>query len=230
MPYTGQFQKLLRMKKIIRVTKSLIAQGDYKFFWQIFKKKIYSTEIAFGFRLDLEQGVKQRRALIPITIRPSQREDDIYFLDNKTTGLIEKLDTCYVAINKEGIPCFRCWLIDASQNLKLEQFWGKTFPALSNDEMLIENVFTNPKFRGLGIFPAVLTQVSNKGKELGAKYTISFGEVSNKNTTRSMAYAGFKPFVCRKVVWFLFKKRVKFIPISEDLMKDYHEVIKGIPK
>src|SRR5690606_2418290 len=106
------------MKKVINVTKSLIHQGDFDFFWQLFKKKIYSNEMAFGFKLDLEQGLKKRRALIPISTRLSQKGDEIYFLDNKTTGLIEKLNTCYVAINKEGIPCFRGWLIDSSQNGK----------------------------------------------------------------------------------------------------------------
>jgi hypothetical protein len=217
------------MKKIFNVTKSLIIQGDYKFFWEILKKKIYSSEMAFGFKLNLEQGVKLRRALIPITIRLAQKEDDTYFLDNKTTGLIEKLDTRYVATNKEGIPCFRCWLIDSSQNHKLRQFWGDTFPALKNDEMLIENVFTNPKFRGLGIFPAVLGQVSEEGKKLGAKYTISFGEINNKNTTRSMAYAGFEPYILRRVNWFFFKKKVTFLPIPDTLLKDYYEITKGIP-
>ena len=118
------------MKKVINVTKSLIVQGDYKFFWQLFKKKIYSNEMAFGFKMDLEQGIKKRRALIPIITRPSQKGDNIYFEDNKTTGLIEKLETCYVATNKEGIPCFRGWLIDSSQNGKLRQFWGDRFPTL----------------------------------------------------------------------------------------------------
>lgn len=218
------------MQKIFKVTRSLIDRGDYRFFWQIFKKKIYSTEMAFGFKLNLEQGVKLRKALIPINIRLSQKEDDIYFLDNKTTGLIERLKTCYIATNKEGIPCFRCWLIDHSQNNKLRQFWGNTFPPLNHDELLIENVFTNPKFRGLGIFPAVLGLVSEEGKKLGAKYTISFGEVSNKNTTRSMAYAGFKPYIYRKVDWFLFRKKVTFLPIPENLLKDYYEITKGIPR
>lgn len=184
--------------------------------------------MAFGFKLDLEHGLKKRRALIPISTRLSQKGDEIYFLDNKTTGLIEKLNTCYVAINKEGIPCFRGWLIDSSQNGKLKQFWGNTFPTLAKDEMLIENVFTNPKFRGLGIFPSVLGQISEIARELGANYTISFGEISNKNTTRSMTYAGFKPYILRTVRWFLFIKWVRFGPIPDNLMQDYEEITRDI--
>ena len=218
------------MIKVYKVTKSLISQGDFKFFWNVFKKKIYSTEMAFGFKLDLEHGLKARKALIPFTIREFRDNDEVYFRDNKTTGLIEKLKTCYVAVNKEEIPCFRCWLIDSSQNDKLKQFWGNTFPELATDEMLIENVFTNPKFRGLGIFPAALYQISDLGRKLGANYTISFGEVSNKNTTRSMAYAGFKPYVYREVKWILFKKRVIFSPIPDNLLQVYNETTKGIPK
>ncbi|MFD2790564.1 hypothetical protein [Arenibacter sp. H213] len=207
---------------------SLIAQGDYKFFWNIFVKKIYSVENALGFRLDLEHGLKARKALIPISIRESIESDNSNFLDNRTTGLIERLNTCYVAVNKDDVPCFRCWLIDSSQNQKLKSYWGYTFPTLSKDEMLIENVFTNPKFRGLGIFPAVLYQISDLGKKLGAKHTISFGEISNKNTTRSMAYAGFKPYTYRQVKWFLFRKRVTFSDIPDYLMKEYFQTIKGI--
>ena len=31
------------MKKVFNVTRSLIDQGDYEFFWELFKKKILSS-------------------------------------------------------------------------------------------------------------------------------------------------------------------------------------------
>ena len=128
----------------------------------------------------------------------------IWFIDNPNNGLIHKFNTCYVGLTKEQIPCARVWLIDASENKKLKSIWGKRFPQLKKDEVLLENVFTVPKYRGMGIIPAFLYDVAETSKDLGAKYAITFGEVKNKNTSRSYNYAGFSPYIVRRVSYFLF--------------------------
>jgi GNAT superfamily N-acetyltransferase len=127
-----------------------------------------------------------------------------------------------VAVTKEGIPCFHLWLIDASQNEKLKKVWGDIFPRLNPDEFLVENVYTVPKFRGAGIFPAVLHEIAEKSKALGAKYLISFGETSNVNMSRSFAYAGFFPYVLRTKKNFLFNRSIFFKDIPDELMSDYN--------
>src|SRR5690606_12808226 len=104
----------------------------------------------------------------------------------------------------------------------LKKVWGDTFPKLKPDEFLVENVYTVPKFRGAGIFPAVLHEIAEKSKALGAKYLISFGETNNVNMSRSFAYAGFFPYVLRTKKNFLFNRTIFFEDIPDELMSDYN--------
>lgn len=216
-------------KRILFIS-NLIKNGKIKYIWDVFKKQIHSEEIAYGFKRDLNKEAKEPRVLKKVTTRISEESDHVYFTDNITNGLIFQFKTCYVAITQEGVPCFRCWLIDSSQNEKLHAVWGNIFPDLKNDEVLFENVFTAPKYRGLGILPAVLHQISEISKDSGANYAISFGAIKNINTSRSFNYAGFHPYILRKEKWRLFKQTVTYEEIPPDLMEFYNKITRRMPK
>ncbi|WP_417866819.1 hypothetical protein [Xanthomarina gelatinilytica] len=204
---------------------TLLKKGRAKYVWNVFLNRLYSKEIAFGFKRDLSVPFKKPRTLKPITIRTCIDTDEAYFIDNPNNGLIHKFNTCYVGLTKEQIPCARVWLIDASENKKLKSIWGKRFPQLKKDEVLLENVFTVPKYRGMGIIPAFLYDVAETSKDLGAKYAITFGEVKNKNTSRSYNYAGFSPYIVRRVSYFLFIKSITFEEVSKEYLDFYNESI-----
>ena len=213
--------------RIILVS-NLILKGRFGYLWKVFSDRIKFEELAFGFRRDLNVEIKEPKVLMPTSIREFIDEDQQYFKDNPNNGLIMKFDTCYVAINKNSVPCSRLWLIDSSQNKKLKEIWKGNFPELQKDEMLIENVFTVPKFRGMGIVSGFMHEISKKAKTLGMNYVITFGAVKNDNTTRAFAYAGFNPFVLRRVKWFLFKKSVTYEEIPDNLLDHYKKVTKNI--
>ena len=218
-----------QLKKKGEILSFLIKQGDVRFTLGLLGKKIYSQELAFGFKRDLSNDYSKRRALISINIRKYSHDDEIFFEDNMTTGLIEQMQTPYVATNKDGDPCFRCWMLDSSENGKLQEFWEGTFPILSSDEVLIENVFTVPKYRSMAVFPAALCELAEIYKEKGFKFAISFGETTNLNTTRSFAYTGFEPYILRIIKWRFFRKKIQFENIPDHLLEDYKKAIKGIP-
>jgi hypothetical protein len=209
----------------IALLPKLIKEGRAKYLWKAFLNRLYSKEIAFGFKRDLSIPYKKPRTLKPNTIRESIKEDDVYFIDNPNNGLINNFKTCYVGITKEEVPCARVWLIDSSENNKLKAIWGNRFPQLKPDEVLLENVFTVPKFRGMGIIPAFLYDVSEISKDLGATYAITFGEVKNINTTRSYSYAGFSPYIVRTVSYFLFIKSIKYEAVSSEYLEFYNKSI-----
>ena len=209
----------------IAILPNLIIKGKSKYVWNVFLNRLYSKEIAFGFKRDLSVTLKKPRTLKPTTIRKCIKEDESSFTDNPNNGLIHKFKNCYVGVTKEEIPCARVWLIDASENKKLKSIWGRRFPQLNPDEVLLENVFTVPKFRGMGIIPAFLYDVAEKSKDLGAKYAITFGEVKNANTSRSYNYAGFTPYIVRNVSYFLFIKTIKFQEVSSKHLDSYNKSI-----
>ncbi|MCX7546947.1 hypothetical protein OS188_03165 [Xanthomarina sp. F1114] len=209
----------------IALLPQLIKDGKAKYLWTAFLNRLNSKEIAFGFKRDLSVPYKKPRTLKPITIREFKKEDEVFFVDNPNNGLINNFHTCYVGITKDEIPCARVWLIDSSQNKTLKNTWGERFPQLKADEVLLENVFTVPKYRGMGVIPAFLYDVAEKSRELGAKYAITFGEVKNINTSRSYDYAGFTPYIVRTVSYFLFIKSIKYEELSEEKMAFYNKSI-----
>jgi GNAT superfamily N-acetyltransferase len=221
------FKIIYKMKKKIFFAIDLIGSGKFKDVWQAFVRRIKSEEVAYGFKRDLNFKIVQPKTLLKIETRIYQPDDGRFFTERKNDGLINKFHTCYVGITKEGIPCCHLWLIDSSENLKLKNAWGKTFSALKKNEVLVENVYTVPKYRGMGIFPFLLDQMVDKSIDLGASYIISFGEASNINMSRSFVYAGFQPYIRRRKKWFLFIKSIKFEPISEEEMKDFNKYTKA---
>ena len=214
---------IYKIRKKVVYAFNLIRKGEFANIWKAFVRRIKSEEVAYGFKRDLSLEYAKPRSLVKITTRVYEPEDGKFFTERQNDGRINDFDTCYVGITKDGTPCCHLWLIDASQNGKLKRAWGNNFPVISNDELLVENVYTVPKYRGMGIFPTVLDDIVGKSRELGAKYVISFGEASNINMSRSFVYAGFQPYVLRRKKWFLFNKSIKFEEIPEKEMVQFKQ-------
>ena len=138
--------------------------------------------------------------------------------------MFSQIQTCYVATTKEGNPCFRCWLIDYSQNKNINSIWKNTYPHLNEDELLLENAVTIPKFRGMGIHPNAMFQVAKKGKIFGAKFALSFVSISNISSLKSFHYAGFQPYSLRREKWLFFRKSVTFEEIPNEIIEYYNKV------
>ncbi len=218
------------IKSKIAFINKLIKVGNFKFIWDAFARRISSEELAMGFKKDLSIEHPEPRSLKKISTRVFNSGDESFFTDNSIDPIIFQFQTCYVAITDDNIPCSRIWLIDPSQNKKLSAIWGNNFPQLNNDEVLLENVYTLPKYRGLGIMPSILHQIAERGKLQGAKYAITFGSAHNTNTSRSFHYAGFQPYVLRKVKWFLFRKSINFQEIPDDLTTHYNNITRRMPR
>src|SRR5690606_10690871 len=104
----------------IEYIKKLIKEDQTKALWSPLERTLNSEEVCFVFKRDLNIEIKKPRSLVKVTTRVSQESDEAYFKENEKDGLMDQLETCYVAINKDEIPCFRVWLIDTSQNEKLQ--------------------------------------------------------------------------------------------------------------
>jgi hypothetical protein len=202
-----------------------IRNGNFKHFWKKILKGINHQEKSLGFKLDLNGNIKQPRSLKKVEVRPSRESDEAYFIAyNPNNGLINQIQTCYVATINEGIPCFRCWLIDSSQNKKIKELWGETYPKLEKDEVLLENAMTIPQFRGMGLHPIVMYLVAMKSKNFGANIAVSFALLTNINALRSFNYAGFFPYTLRIEKWFLFRKTVYFKEVPPEILEHYNKV------
>lgn len=203
----------------------LIKEGNLSRIWEAFSTRIYSEWLSFGYRRDLHAEVKKPRTLLNLDVRPSIPSDEPYFKENYKDGLINQFKTCYVGTTKDGDPCCRLWIIDSSQNQMLQKDWKDIFPLLKPNEVLFENLYTIPKYRGLGAMPFFMDSLCDIAKEMNADYAITFSAVKNLTTIRTYSYAGFRPYILRRKKWFLFKRTITFEPIPENLIEYYNQIV-----
>jgi len=212
------------LRKIVLVI-NLIKQGELKFLWSGISKRIYSENLSYGLKRDLNIEIPTPPSLLKLSFRYCRDDDAPYFeLDKHNHGLVDKQINYCVVATKDDVPVYRVWLMGASQNDKIKEFWGDSFPPLNTNEALVENSFTVPKFRGFGIMPYAMTKVAEKGKELGADTAIVYTPTDHSVSLRAGDYAGYQPFNLRKEKWFLFKRTTTFGDIPEDLMEHYKKV------
>jgi GNAT superfamily N-acetyltransferase len=221
--------KLTLLKKLSFIW-NLIKKGEFGFLWQGISKRISSEKKAFGLKRDLKTTINPVRTFKKVDVVLATPEHHQHFwMDNFNNGIVERdIPSCYVALTEDNEPCFRQWLIAAKYNDAIIDFWGHSYPYLKEDESLIENAFTIPKYRGFGIMPYVMDKVAQKAREYGARYVICFTPAENKNSLRANHYAGFRPYILRTEKWFLFRKKIEFSEIPAELMEEYNTLTSRI--
>ena len=203
----------------------LLRQGELKFLWSGITKRIYSENLAYGLKRDLNVEIPTPPSLLKLSFREYRPEDAPYFeLDNSNLGIIDlQIQHCFVA-TKDGDPVYRVWLMPSSQNEKIKEFWGDSFPPLKTNQVLVENSYTVPKYRGFGIMPYAMKLIAEKGIDFGADTAIIYTAIDHLVSLRAGDYAGYHPFNLRKEKWFLFKRTSSFGDIPEELMAHYKKV------
>lgn len=201
-----------------------LIKGEFKFILNGISKRINSEIIAIGFKRDLNNNFQAPKSKIKIKTRLSQKSDDPYFInDNHNYGLVQKnIKNCYVATNANDLPFFRVWLMESSENKKIQSFFTGNYPNLNKNEILAEGAFTIPSYRGNQILPAAISEILEKGNIIGVSYILAFIDVNNIPSLRSYKRAGFYPYILRREKWFFFIKRVSFMDIPKDILEKYY--------
>ncbi len=203
----------------------LVKKGEIKFLVSGIKKRMFSTNLSYGLKRDLNLEIPTPPSLLKLEFRLYRPADAPFFeLDNSNHGLVEKnIDHCYVA-TKDDMPVYRVWLMGSNENKKIQDFWGDAFPSLNPNEVLCENSYTVPKFRGFGIMPLAMKTIAEKGLEMGADTAIIYTAIDHMVSLRAGDYAGYHPYVLRTEKWRFFKRSTSFSEIPEDLMVHYKKV------
>ncbi|MET0897031.1 MAG: GNAT family N-acetyltransferase [Mycobacterium sp.] len=167
-------------------------------------------------------------AKIPVTVRPLRPDDDLAFLadspDLSPQTAREHIDqrllvnagipTCWIAVDSEGTPCYMQWLIAAHDNARIQSWWGGLFPELRPDEALLEGAYTADSHRGKGIMAHAMARIAEQASDFGAQYVITFVGHENVASLKGCERAGFTPYIDRDDRWFLFRRRVRFQPLT----------------
>ena len=220
-----------KLKGKLKIAINHLKAGDLAFFYKNIFKRLLSKEYSFGLKRDLNIPFEKPIAKIELSVRLFQDNDAKYFSEEYISGInLREIPYCYVAVSQDDVPFHRQWLIMAAENNIIQTFYSGRMPLLQDDEALIEGVVTIPSKRGLGIMPAVLSQIAEKAKYNGVRYLIAFVLINNVISLKGFNRCGFHPFILRIEKWFLFKRKVTYTEVPDHLMQQYLKDVADRPK
>ena len=136
--------------------------------------------------------------MLPSHIAASNRQEGQQI--NARLRLFNKnIATPLVAIDQSSDrPCFIQWAFDSSHNDFIAHFFKGRFPPLSAGQMLLENAYTHPDYRGQGVMAVAMSNIADLLATHGAIEVMTFVETTNVASLKGCTRAGFAPFVTRK--------------------------------
>lgn len=81
---------------------------------------------------------------------------------------------CYAVKNKSGSIAHIQWIVFPEENDLLKTFYSRFFKPLAPYEIMVENAFTMPEFRGLGLLGYATIHLLNLGGKLAYKKASSY--------------------------------------------------------
>jgi GNAT superfamily N-acetyltransferase len=218
----------MRMKQV-RDGLGLIRSGDgRRGLWRAARVRLYSRREAVGLRRDLSVPFAVPPAKIPLIVRPLRADDDLSFIAS-VPGLAPQaaqdrlgqrwlltadLPTCWIAVDPDGTACYMQWLIAPRDNALVRAWWGGLFPELQPDEALLEGAYTAESHRGQGIMSHAMARIAEQARDFGAQRVITFVGHENVGSLKGCERAGFAPYLERRDSWTLFRRRVRFLPLT----------------
>ena len=98
---------------------------------------------------------------------------------------------CYV-MKVDNKIAYLQWILYPDENENIKKYFKNTFYSLSGQQVMIENAFTFPEFRGRGYLPYVTRLLLNKAKEDGYKSAIGYIRTDKITSLNEFFKMGFK--------------------------------------
>lgn len=191
----------------------------------------YAVMCRYGLRRDLTQPQAVPKPRIPIEIRQLAEADLEVLLSHESvdsakerTEMTWRRDFysrfphgCFVAVDlRTGVPCYMQWLLGPADNAALAAL--RCFPALGEDEALLEQAYTHPDYRGRYIMPAAMAMIADRAVDIGARYVLTFVEESNVPSLKGCQRAGFRPHMLHRRAQYAFGSIVcnRFVSFAAD--------------
>lgn len=166
----------------------------------------------YGLLRDVSQTFSAPAAKIPLAVRPLHDRDLPALFGHAGTAseLAERLEVAwrhafiekgarggFVAIDERtATPCYVQWLLSPRDNGLIEKLGG--FPALADGEALLENAYTPPAYRGLGVMAAAMGQIAERAGDLNARRVLTFVATDNIASLKGCQRAGFHPHLLHR--------------------------------
>jgi GNAT superfamily N-acetyltransferase len=167
-----------------------------------------SKSTRYGLRRDLDAPLEKPSAKIPISLRALVDADIPLLLPADNNGKLDRGERIeiawrrafidkgaeggFVAVDlRNNTPCYMQWLLSPADNAFIRRLGG--FPLLHDHEALLENAYTPPAYRGLGIMSAAMALIAERAKDLGVRHVLTFVGEENIASLKGCQRAGFYP-------------------------------------
>jgi RimJ/RimL family protein N-acetyltransferase len=196
--------------------------------WEGMRVRLYWRSEAIGLCRDVSVPFAAPPAKVPVTVRPVRPDDDLSFIADvpelpaqaaeerayQRSMLNADIPTCWIAVDSDGTACYMQWLISARDNPRIQEWWRGLMPELRPDEALLEGAYTADSHRGKGIMAHAMALIAEQARDIGAQKVITFVSKDNIASLKGCERAGFAPHLDRRESWTLFRRRVRFQPLT----------------
>jgi GNAT superfamily N-acetyltransferase len=227
-----------KLKQIARHSKifiELFLRGHCKFAAKELGRHLWKKHTVYGVMRDVSVPWRlNKNPPFRLNLRRIENEDvsELFRVSSRLNaeGVAERLkryflytadiDTCYVAVDENNRLYHVHWLIDASQNNKLLDYFSGGFPVLKDDEMLLEGGFTPEAYRGKSLMSWTMATLAEKAREMGFAKAIGFIRADNIPSLKASIAAGYKPYCIRIDIWRLLQRKIVFRTLSTSELQD----------
>ena len=136
-----------------------------------------------------------------------ERGQDVFEILRRISFHGRGFESCYMATTDTGEVCHMAWLLSASHNGLIASQYPPGTSKLKEDEALLENIFTFPRYRGKGVMTAVTAELANLAREQGFRRLVAYVDVENKTSLRAFHRAGFHPCGEETEQWRFFRNK-----------------------
>jgi GNAT superfamily N-acetyltransferase len=103
------------------------------------------------------------------------------------------VQTLYVAMGPDGLPAYVQWLVTARGQDILHAYQPHRYPALQEDQVILEGAYTFKRFRGAGVMADGMAQLLRIARDGGARTAFTYVAADNGPSLRGCAHVGFVP-------------------------------------
>jgi hypothetical protein len=222
---------MIRVREALELIRS---SHGRRWFWQTALQRVHSRRVSIALHRDMNLPFAHAPAKIPLVVRQLRPDDDLscvaevpgldrreseqrrdqrWLLDGVSRG---DIPAPWVAIDPDGKVCFMTWLLTAPDNARVQAWWRGWLPELEPDEALFEGPYTAASHRGLKIMLDAGNQVVEAAKrDYGIRWVVGIIGEENVPSLKVAEQGAFLPFAKREERWFLFRRRIRFLPLSE---------------
>jgi len=195
MSYISPFNKML----------SSYSTSELYYFFILVLKNLYSKDYYFTLQKKLDDNQSSLKGRLPYNLTRIS-EDDLGYIGYILPSLdivnrkeiivrLKFLDAgfknCFVAKNAKDEIMYMQWLIDPSENSIIKNKYSRLFSELSSTQVMLENAFTFPKFRGFRLYSQITCDLMNKAREKGFKSCIVYVKSDNIIALNELRNLGF---------------------------------------